>query len=80
MKRIVGEYIFDPEMTTHKMIFLNGPRQVGKTIFARKWLDVVGSKETGTRVLLCFSLGIGYERDCLCGGKREWTRQGRCTM
>jgi len=28
--RIVGKYLFDPEMTADKMIFLTGPRQVGK--------------------------------------------------
>lgn len=46
MERIVGKYIFDPEMTAGKMIFLTGPRQVGKTVFARKWLDTSGSGET----------------------------------
>jgi len=46
MERIVGKYIFDPEMTTHKMIFLTGPRQVGKTMFARRWLDAAGSEDT----------------------------------
>ena len=46
MERIVGKYIFDPEMTTHKMIFLTGPRQVGKTMFARRWLDAARSEET----------------------------------
>jgi len=46
MERLVGKYIFDPEMTADKMIFLTGPRQVGKTTFARMWLESVGSKDT----------------------------------
>jgi len=44
MKRIIGTYIFDPEMTSEKMIFITGPRQVGKTTFARKWLKSSGSE------------------------------------
>ncbi len=43
---MVGTYLFDPEMTANKMIFLTGPRQVGKTTFARKWLESVGSEDT----------------------------------
>ena len=39
MERLVKKYIFDPEMNAGKMIFLTGPRQVGKTTFARNWLD-----------------------------------------
>ena len=35
MERLIGKYIFDPEMTAGKMIFLTGPRQVGKTTFAQ---------------------------------------------
>jgi predicted AAA+ superfamily ATPase len=46
MERIVGKYLFDPEMTANKMIFLTGPRQIGKTTFARMWLESVGSKDT----------------------------------
>ncbi|MFZ3157871.1 MAG: AAA family ATPase, partial [Smithella sp.] len=38
MERTVKEYIFDQEMNAGKMIFLTGPRQVGKTTFARNWL------------------------------------------
>ena len=38
MERTVKKYIFDPEMNAGKMIFLTGPRQVGKTTFARNWL------------------------------------------
>ena len=39
MKRIVEKYIFDPELTSGKMVFLTGPRQVGKTTFALNWLE-----------------------------------------
>ncbi len=46
MKRLIGKYIFDPEMTAGKMIFVTGPRQVGKTTFAQKWLASVGSEDT----------------------------------
>ena len=46
MNRLIGKYIFDPEMTAGKMIFLTGPRQVGKTTFAQKWLLSVGSEDT----------------------------------
>ncbi len=48
MERIVGTYIFDPRMTAGKMIFLTGPRQVGKTTFAQMWLKSsgTGTKET----------------------------------
>jgi len=46
MERMVGTYIFDPEMTANKMIFLTGPRQVGKTTFAKMWLESIGSEDT----------------------------------
>ncbi|MCX8111377.1 MAG: AAA family ATPase [Syntrophorhabdaceae bacterium] len=36
--RIARDYIFDPEINTDKMIFLTGPRQIGKTTFALEWL------------------------------------------
>ncbi|HSB05678.1 MAG TPA: ATP-binding protein [Thermodesulfobacteriota bacterium] len=39
MERLVGKYIFDPEISAGKMLFLTGPRQVGKTTFAKKWLS-----------------------------------------
>jgi hypothetical protein len=43
MERTVKKYIFDPEMNEGKMIFLTGPRQVGKTTFARNWLAGQGA-------------------------------------
>lgn len=46
MERLVDKYIFDAEMTTNKMIFLTGPRQVGKTTFAKMWLESIGSEDT----------------------------------
>jgi len=46
MERMVGTYIFDAEMTANKMIFLTGPRQVGKTTFAKMWLESLRSKDT----------------------------------
>jgi predicted AAA+ superfamily ATPase len=46
MERHIGLYIFDPEITTGKMIFLTGPRQVGKTTFAQTWLKSVRSENT----------------------------------
>jgi hypothetical protein len=46
MQRLVGRYIFDPEISTGKMIFLSGPRQVGKTTFALNWLASMGVEGT----------------------------------
>ncbi len=46
MERLVSQYLFDPEMTADKMIFLTGPRQVGKTTFARNWLNSAGCDDT----------------------------------
>lgn len=46
MERFIGTYIFDPEMTACKMMFLTGPRQVGKTTFAKMWLGGVASADT----------------------------------
>lgn len=46
MERLIARYLFDPEMTANKMIFLTGPRQVGKTTFARNWLDSSGYNDT----------------------------------
>jgi predicted AAA+ superfamily ATPase len=46
MERLVGKYLFAAEMTANKMIFLTGPRQVGKTTFARMWLESIRSEDT----------------------------------
>lgn len=46
MERLIGTYIFDPVMTEGKMIFLSGPRQVGKTTFAQMWLDSTDTEGT----------------------------------
>lgn len=43
MERLASKYIFDPELTEGKMVFLIGPRQVGKTTLARQWLAASGS-------------------------------------
>jgi predicted AAA+ superfamily ATPase len=37
--RMVEEYAFDEELTGRHMVFLAGPRQVGKTMLAKKWLE-----------------------------------------
>ncbi|HNZ10814.1 MAG: hypothetical protein BWX99_02085 [Deltaproteobacteria bacterium ADurb.Bin151] len=44
MERLLSKYLFDPEMNAGKMIFLTGPRQVGKTTFARNWLASQGEE------------------------------------
>jgi hypothetical protein len=46
MERLVGKYIFDPEISEGKMVFLSGPRQVGKTTFALNWLASMGAEGT----------------------------------
>ncbi len=38
MERIHTQYLFDPEINANKMIFLAGPRQIGKTTFVRRQL------------------------------------------
>lgn len=43
MERLLSRYIFDPEITSGKMIFLIGPRQAGKTTLAENWLRSSGS-------------------------------------
>ncbi|OIO78716.1 MAG: hypothetical protein AUJ89_06315 [Candidatus Omnitrophica bacterium CG1_02_43_210] len=42
MKRTQSFYIFDEKVNAGKMIFLSGPRQVGKTTFARSRLKELG--------------------------------------
>jgi predicted AAA+ superfamily ATPase len=46
MERLLGSYLFDPELISGKMIFLTGPRQVGKTTFALNWLKESGVEGT----------------------------------
>lgn len=37
--RQLNSYVFDPELTSGKMIFISGPRQIGKTTFAKNILE-----------------------------------------
>ena len=37
--RSIEKYAFDEELTGRHMVFLAGPRQVGKTSLARRWLE-----------------------------------------
>jgi uncharacterized protein len=46
MDRFLSSYIFDPEISSGKMLFLTGPRQVGKTTFAKNWLASLGAVGT----------------------------------
>lgn len=39
IKRSIEGFIFDEDLTARHMIFLAGPRQVGKTTFAKYWLE-----------------------------------------
>jgi hypothetical protein len=41
--RTIEEYAFDETLTGRHMVFLAGPRQVGKTALARHWLESKGS-------------------------------------
>jgi predicted AAA+ superfamily ATPase len=40
--RMVENYAFDETLTGRHMVFLAGPRQVGKTVLARQWLKKCG--------------------------------------
>ena len=40
--RALEEYAFDESLTGRHMVFLAGPRQVGKTMLARQWLEKNG--------------------------------------
>jgi uncharacterized protein len=42
ISRTVEEYAFDESLTGRHMVFLAGPRQVGKTRLARQWLEANG--------------------------------------
>ena len=37
--RILEDYAFDETLTGRHMVFIAGPRQVGKTMLARQWLE-----------------------------------------
>jgi predicted AAA+ superfamily ATPase len=41
--RMVENYAFDEDLTGRHMVFLAGPRQVGKTMLAKNWLKKKGS-------------------------------------
>ena len=41
--RIVENYAFDENLTGRHMVFMAGPRQVGKTMLAKHWLKKKGS-------------------------------------
>jgi uncharacterized protein len=43
ISRIVENYAFDETLTGRHMVFLAGPRQVGKSMLARNWLKKTGS-------------------------------------
>lgn len=45
MKRMQFLYLFNPEINAGKMIFLSGPRQVGKTTFVKNRLKEIGNEE-----------------------------------
>ena len=42
MERIHSSYLFDPDLNAGKMIFLSGPRQIGKTTFVLAQLESLG--------------------------------------
>ena len=44
MKRIQSLYLFDPDVSANKMIFLSGPRQIGKTTFVLQKLEFLGQE------------------------------------
>lgn len=43
ISRMVEDYAFDETLTGRHMVFLAGPRQVGKTMLAKNWLGKKGS-------------------------------------
>jgi uncharacterized protein len=45
MKRIQSDYLFDPDVNAGKMIFLSGPRQVGKTFLVKQRLAELKNEE-----------------------------------
>lgn len=44
MERVQSLYLFDPDVNANKMIFLSGPRQIGKTTFVLQKLESVGQE------------------------------------
>jgi predicted AAA+ superfamily ATPase len=61
MERIHSSYLFDPDLNAGKMIFLSGPRQIGKTTFVLARLKTLGMEH------LYFNWDDPYVR-------REYTR------
>jgi len=61
MERVHSFYLFDPDVNAGKMIFLSGPRQIGKTTFALEKLKSLGQEH------LYFNWDDPYVR-------REYTR------
>ena len=45
IRRGLESHVFDGELTGRQMVFLAGPRQVGKTTFAKNWLSRQGCAE-----------------------------------
>jgi predicted AAA+ superfamily ATPase len=62
--RAIEEYVFDESLTGRHMVFLAGPRQVGKTLFARQWLESNG----------CSSLYYNWDDISTRRGYRENSR------
>ena len=44
MDRVQSTYLFDPDVNSEKMIFLSGPRQIGKTTFVLQKLESLGQE------------------------------------
>ncbi len=44
MERVQSSYLFDPDVNANKMIFLSGPRQIGKTTFVLQRLESIGQE------------------------------------
>ena len=44
MERVQSVYLFDPDVNAEKMIFLSGPRQIGKTTLVLQKLESLGQE------------------------------------